>query len=520
MTAAGMRAYDRHASEACGVPGVVLMENAGRGAAELIAARMSARSGPAVIVCGKGNNGGDGFVVARHLEARGLATEVFLVGRRDDVRGDARVNLEALLGLGVEVVELDEGLGALEEGLSRASVVVDALFGTGLSRPVDGLAKEAIEAVAEALVPVIALDVPSGIDATTGEVLGVAVRATVTLSFAHLKTGLLQGAGVRYAGAVELVGLGLPDGALLDAVGYEAEAVEAADVRLARGFRAPDAHKYRAGNVVVFGGSRGKVGAALLAASAALRGGAGLATIASWPEVVDALDGRVLEIMTLGLDRGALSASIVEALARRGALVVGPGLGLDEPARELARRVALEAEAPAVLDADALSAFAGHAEQLASARGVRVLTPHGGELTRLLDTTVAAIESDRFGAARRAAAATRAVVVLKGPHTVVAHPDGEARFVHGALPALATAGAGDVLAGLTAAFLAAPSPKDGLGVEARLQHAFDVACAAAFVHLAAARLALGRLSAEAGELDRGLLAGDVVDALPAALAGL
>lgn len=520
MSAEGMRAYDRHAIEACGVPGVVLMENAGRGAAERIAERMKGGAGPAILVCGKGNNGGDGFVVARHLEARGLTTEVFLAGRREDVVGDARTNLDALLGLGVEVAELSDDLAALEGALGRASVVVDALLGTGLTRPLDARLAAIVAAIHASLRPVVALDVPSGIDATTGEAHGVAVRATVTLTFAHPKTGLLQGDGVRHVGELEVVGLGLPDGAILDAVGFEAAAVEAADALLARGFRPPDAHKYRAGHVGVFGGTRGKVGAAVLAATGALRAGAGLVTVASFPEVCDALDGRVLEAMTARLDRDALESSIAAALDRRAVAVVGPGLGLDEAALAVASAIALEAPLPVVVDADALSAFAGRAEELARAAGPRVLTPHTGELARLVGASPAALERDRFGAARALAETTRAIVVLKGPHTVIAHPEGELRFVLGAIPALATAGAGDVLAGVLGALLAARSKDADTSRAAALDRAFEAACAGAFVHLRAARLALSRLAPGEIAVDRGLIASDLVAALPRALAEL
>jgi hydroxyethylthiazole kinase-like uncharacterized protein yjeF len=511
MTSEQMRAYDRHAILQCGVPGLVLMENAGRGAAERIAERMANATGPAVIVCGKGQNGGDGFVVARHLEARGLATDVFLLGKRSEVTGDAKTNLGALDGLGVEVTELEGDLGAFEEALERASLVVDALFGTGLTRPLEGLAAEVVSRVNLALRPVLALDVPSGIDATTGAALGVAVRAAATLTFAHPKTGLLQGDGVRHAGQVEVVPLGLPDAAVLDAVGFTAEAIDPADALLARGWRSPDTHKYRAGSVLVVAGSRGKTGAALLAASAALRAGAGLATIATWPEVAEGLDGRVLEVMTFPLDRASLGGSLERALERRGAVAIGPGLGLDEAAREVVERVVLGWKGPVVVDADALTLFAGRAEELRAAAGLRVLTPHAGELARLLGETATTVERDRFGSAARAAEQTGAVVVFKGPHTVVAHPDGTLRFLEGAEPLLATAGSGDVLAGLVAALAVHAQDLDAL---------FDASCAAVLAHLVAARLWRDAARREGRAPDRGLLASDVANLLPHALASL
>lgn len=522
MTREQLRAYERFVIEACGVPGLVLMENAGRGAASELALRMANATGPAVILCGKGNNGGDGFVVARHLEASGLATEVFLLGNCADVVGDAKTNLDALLGLGIEVNELDGDLGVFEEALDRASVVVDALFGTGLSRAVEGLARDAVRLVNAGLRPVIALDVPSGIDATTGAVHGVAVHAAATLTFAQLKTGLLQGEGVRHAGEVRVVGLGIPDAAVLDAVGFTAEAIDSADALVARGWRAPDVYKYKAGNVLVLAGSAGKTGAALLAATAALRAGAGLATIASWPEVVARLDGRVLEVMMAPLDRGALGVSLDCALERRGAVVIGPGFGLDAVAREVVERVVLGWKGPVVVDADALTHFAGRAGELRAAPGVRLLTPHAGELARLLGVTAAELECDRFAAAARAAQETGAVVVFKGPHSVVAHPDGTVRFVQGAEPLLATAGSGDVLAGLLAALLAGSSgsPSDAASPAGELGRVFELACAGVLVHLAAARSWRERMTVDGRAPDRGLLAGDLVSELPRAMASL
>ncbi len=514
MTSEQMRSYERHASEVCGVPALLLMENAGRGAAALIAERMANATGPAVIVCGKGNNGGDGFVVARHLEAVGLATVVFLLGNRDDVAGDARTNLAALRGLGIEVIELHGELLALREALDTASVVVDALFGTGLGRAIEGLAREVVELLNGGVRPVIALDLPSGIDATTGRVHGVAVRAALTLTFGQLKTGLLQGEGVRHAGDLRVIGLGLPDAAVLDSVAFTAEAIDAGDALIQRGWRAPDLHKYKAGSVLVVAGSPGKTGAALLAATAALRSGAGLVTVASWPEVVRALDGRVLEVMTTALEPAALEASVERALQRCSAVAIGPGLGLDEAAREVVEQVVIGWSGPVIVDADALTCFAGRPRELRTARGPRVLTPHAGELARLLGVSASDVERDRFGAAARAAAETGAVVVFKGPYSVVAHPGGALRFLDGAEPLLATAGSGDVLAGVLAALVAA-SPE-----RLELDAIFELVCAGVFVHFAAARVWREQLTIDGRVPERGLLAGDLIEALPRALANL
>jgi ADP-dependent NAD(P)H-hydrate dehydratase / NAD(P)H-hydrate epimerase len=494
-----MRAYDARAIEVCSVPGLVLMENAGRGAAD-VAAELGGH-GPVVIVCGTGNNGGDGFVVARHLLARGIYAHALLLGRAADVRGDARAMLGALVGLGGDVTEVEEDdTAALEEALEVATLVVDAMFGTGLSRPLEGRWLAAVAAINAAECPCVALDIPSGIDAVSGAVLGAAVRADVTVTFAHPKSGLVQGAGVVHSGDVVTVGLGIADAGILEEVGAEARFIDPAEVKAALGERAVDTHKYTAGSVLVVAGSAGKTGAALLAARAVLRGGGGLATIATWPEALAAMHAQP-EIMTVALDADDPQGSLAQALERRAAVAIGPGLGLDARARAIVEEVVLGWAGPVVVDADALGHFAGRAEALREAKGPRVLTPHAGELARLLGSDSRRIEAHRFAAARRAAEVTRATVVLKGPRTIVATADrldvcGEGNAV------LGTGGTGDVLAGLTAALLCRQAPH-------------EAACGAVLLHARAADRWRVRVGA-----DRGLLAGELADAIPDALGSL
>ncbi len=504
LTAEQMRAYDAYATGECGVPGIVLMENAGRGAAEVIERLVPDDERPIVVVCGRGNNGGDGFVAARHLLARGRSVTVFLVGTRDEVAGDARTNLDALEGLGVDVASLGDDLAPLKSALERGSACVDALFGTGLSRPLEGVWREVVASFDEAPCPTIALDVPSGIDATTGAVLGAAVHASVTVTFGHKKTGLLQGAGIVHAGDVHTIGLGIPDEAIVATVGCTARAISRVDARLALGVRAPDAHKYEVGSVLVIAGSPGKTGAALLTAEAALRAGAGLVTIGAARVVVERLDGRVREIMTTPLDEGDLERTLSEALTKRDAVAIGPGLGYGALAQRLVDAVVLAWAGPVVVDADALGHFAGRPEALRAAPGPRILTPHTGELARLLGESTQAIDADRFAAVARAADRSGAVVVLKGAYTLVASPNDDTRVCDAAEPLLATAGAGDVLTGVIAA----------LAVHATsLEAAHLAACAGTLLHArAAAAWNLER------DLDRGLVASDLVNGLATALA--
>ena len=502
LTRDQIRAYDTRAIEHCHVPGLILMENAGIGAVREIEAILStcAPSGPVVVVCGAGNNGGDGFVVARHLAARGRGVQVLLAANAAKLRGDARANHDAYVGLGGVVMNCAAELTPLRSALAGAVVVVDALFGTGLDRPVEGHLAGVIDEINRAKAPRVSLDIPSGIDCDTGRVLGAAVRADSTITFAHLKPGLLAGEGAVHSGRVSCAPLGIADAALLEEVGWRAEVITAQAVAATLGERAPDAHKYRAGSVLVVAGSPGKVGAALLCGRAALRAGAGIVSIGTSPQAADALDVQVAELMTTRLGSATLEADLACALAKRDAVAIGPGLGFDADARGLVERVVLGFDGPVVVDADALAAFAGRAGELRGAPGPRILTPHEGELAKLLGTSAAVVAADRFGAAAEGSRLSGATVVLKGRNSLVAAPDGGIFVCRAGSAVLATAGSGDVLAGIVGAFACIAPPT-------------AAACAAVFVHALAADLWRGRTRA-----DRGLVASDLIALLPGALA--
>lgn len=519
LSRAQVRAYDAHAIEERRVPGVILMENAGRGAAEVIAAQLAARPGGlaaarVVVVAGTGNNGGDGFVVARHLAARGVATAVVLCGRADRVAGDARINHDAWLELGGACTPLPIGTARsmIDAELADATLIVDALFGTGLDRAIEGTFADAVAAMNEATAPVIALDLPSGLDADTGAVLGVAVEAAATVTFAHRKVGLVTPRGAELSGPVSVAGLGLPDARVLEAVGVAAWGIDASDVARWLTPRRAGAHKHAAGDVLLVAGGTGTTGAALLAARGALRGGAGLATIATFPEARAALEPRVLEIMTRAIDPDDVEGSLDALLARRSAIVVGPGFGTAELARRAIEHAVSTFDGLVVLDADGITCFAGRPEDLAAAPGDLVLTPHAGELGRLLGRPSAEIEADRLASAQEAASRSRAVVVLKGAHTIVASPEGEAWIALDRTPALATAGSGDVLAGLVAGLATGLLPREARPVPRAM---FDAA-AAVVVHA----LAGGAWSQRHGGADRGLLAGEIADEVPGVVASL
>lgn len=500
LTVAQMAAADRAAIEA-GVSGRTLMERAGMAVAQTVAARWP--DGAVAVLCGPGNNGGDGFVAARHLLARGADVHVALLGACERVTGDARINHDAYVDLGGSYVELGDepDLGRFEALLRGADAVVDALFGTGLARAVRPPFSDAIALINRADAHRFALDVPSGVDADSGAELGAAVSAHDTVTFGHLKTGLLTPQGARFAGRVHVVGLGVPD-SIVAQTGHVARVIDPPALRGWLGPCEANAHKHRVGGVAVVAGSPGTTGAALLAAEAAMRGGAGLATIVTWPESAPSIEMRVRECMTFALDRARIAGSLDQALAKPRVAVVGPGFGLDEAARVAVDHVVFGWDGVKVLDADALTLFAGRAESLARARGRLILTPHSGELGRLLGRSGDDVERDRFGAVREAAALTRAVVVLKGARTLVASSDELLVNVSGN-PALATAGSGDVLAGLVGALALSLTPE-------------RAAAAAVFLHGAAA----DAWRSSHGDADRGLLASELLDYVPAVLSAL
>ncbi len=500
-----IRALDACAADECNVPGVILMENAGRGAAEVIERLLAERAdgGHVLILCGPGNNGGDGFVVARRLLVRGQAVSVVLTAKPERLKGDALVNYKAWTGLGGAVTEIhsDAELDRLGAELDGAVCVVDALLGTGLDRDVEGRLRSIIERINVVDVLRVALDIPSGLHADTGRVLGVAVRAHVTVTFAQLKLGLLASTGAEHAGQVEVADIGVP-ASLYERVGHAATVVEAGDVARAIAPRPLATHKGSAGRVIAVAGSAGKTGAALLVARGALRAGAGLVSICTSPEAADSLDRRVLEEMTLRIDPARLEASLDEHLAGAAAVAIGPGIGLDERARRVVDHVVLGWDGVKVVDADALTHFAGRAAELAKAAGRLILTPHPGEMGRLLGTSAGEVEADRFGALARAVELTRAVVLLKGARTLVGAPDQPPIVNSSGTPALATAGAGDVLSGITLALACQLAPE-------------RAAWCAAWVHGKAAEDWAGESGA-----DRGLLAHEVADRVPGVLAGL
>jgi NAD(P)H-hydrate epimerase len=483
------RALDRWAIEELGIPSLELMERAGTGLAELVARRFP--EGRIVVVCGKGNNGGDGLVAARVLRAAGRDVDVASVVPLAELRGDARANLERLTG--------SPPLPFDPAAIDGAAVIVDAILGTGSSGEPREPAKSAIAALQRSA-PVIACDVPSGVDASTGEVPGTAVDAVATATFHASKPGLWIQPGKSHAGEVERVEIGIPAG------GPVAPELGLIDDLVLDGVprRGADSTKFAAGSVLICGGSTGLTGAPCLASESAMRAGAGYVTAAVPSSLNVIFESRLLEVMTLPLpdDDGSLVAagveSVLERLPRVDSLVLGPGLGRSGQTVELARELTARAELPLLLDADGLNAHAEALESLAARVAATVLTPHAGELGRLLGVPSAAIAERRLHSVRRAAAAANAIVVLKGDDTLVAEPSGRVGVSRGGSPALATAGTGDVLSGVIGAFLA------------KRMEPFEAACAGVFAHAAAGRYVGREIGVE------GSIASDVITRLPRA----
>jgi len=502
VTAEEMRRLDRLTIEA-GTPGHVLMERAGRGATRVLLEcfpRLRRAGRRALVVAGKGNNGGDGFVIARLLKQRGIRVEVLLLGRAGDVSGDAERMMRAYRRGRTVLHELTSGadLGALATRLVGADLVVDALFGTGLDKPVGGLHAEAIELINASGAPVFAVDIPSGLNADSGMPMGGAIQAEATATFGFAKLGQALYPGARHCGRLSVVDIGLsaaaiarhpPRAALLDAD---------AAARLVPA-RQPDAHKGDCGHVLVIAGSFGKTGAAQLAARAASRVGAGLVTVVAPASLYPIYAAASLEAMTEALpdDGGRIhfdAARLMALLAGKNAVVIGPGIGTHEGAERTVAWLLRNAKRPIVVDADAITVLARDRSVLRDSGGAALLTPHPGEMSRLLDGDTSTVQGDRAGVARRFAAEHGCTLVLKGARSVIADGAGRVWVNPTGNPGMASGGMGDVLSGVLGGLLAQGLPPA------------EAACLGVYLHGAVA----DRIAAD-GEV--GLVASDLLGSL-------
>ena len=496
-----MGRIDARAMEEYGIPGVVLMENAGLQAVRWVTElRPDPETCRIAVLCGRGNNGGDGFVMTRHLRQRGYAVRTWAAGRPADYRGDAAVNYRILERSGIPVHHLaDEPPGPYLGDLGTADLIVDALLGTGLKKRVNPDYEDLIEDVNASPAPVLAVDVPSGIAADSGAVMGTAVRADYTVTFALPKRGLLLFPGAEYAGEVSVADIGIPAALTADEE-IKDNVITAAYLRPRLPVRALEGHKGSYGRVLILAGSPGMTGAAALTGEAALRGGAGLVYAGTAAELRAVLESKLKEVISVGFPgdgRGNLSAGgaeeIIAFAAACQALAFGPGLDPGNETLKLLAALLAQLELPVIVDAGGLGALARDLSILAGKKASLVLTPHPGEFSRLTGLEIDAVQENRWELARENAARWQSIVVLKGAHTVVALPGGQVFVNPTGNPLLSSAGTGDVLTGLVTALAAR-----GLAAD-------EAALCGVYLHGLAADLyaaARGPRGALAGEISR------------------
>jgi len=507
VTASQMQAIDQSAIRKFGIPGLVLMENAGRGVVHLMRRHIPELQNKKVtVVAGKGNNGGDGFVIARHLFHENVDVQILLAGKRSQLKDDARTNANIAFKLGIPIAELTEkNLNAQNHSLRHTQVIVDALFGTGLTRPASGLTAQLIEKINSAQKFVVAVDIPSGFDSNSGRKIGPCVSANLTAALALFKRSHLLFPAAENMGNVYCVDIGIPQSAI-DMQKVVVELLEDADIRSLFPQRARNAHKGTYGHTLVMGGSKGKGGAAGLAAMAALRIGSGLVTLAM-PESCNAsLEFCPLEAMSLALPEtksGSISSKAVDRLLEnlkgKSALAIGPGMSTDRSTLDFMEAVLPQVTCPVVIDADGLNGLAQRPQGLKRKKSDWILTPHPKEMSRLTGLATQDIVDNRIDSALEFAKKKKVTLLLKGARTIIASPEGTVAINPTGNPGMATGGSGDVLTGMIAGLLSQ-------GLSPR-----DATCAGAYLHGLA-----GDIYAERNS-QTSLIAGDLYRTLPEAL---
>ena len=511
VTAAQIQEMDREAIETHGIPGLELMENAGRSATDVLLDQFADRIKTGVaIICGKGNNGGDGFVIARYLADRHIDVTVYLLAKAANVKGDAAANLKRLAAREIPVIEIpdEDSFSKIKSDLSRFDLIVDAILGTGLTSDVRGFFKTVIDFINglnRGGIPVFAVDMPSGLNSDTGQPCGTCIHAQGTATFALAKIGHYTYPGADYTGKLEIIDIGIP-GNVVDAVGPKQYLLCAERIRAAFPLRSADTHKGRTGHLLVVAGSIGKTGAAAMTAVSAMRAGAGLVTLGIAESLNPIVETQALEVMSEPLaecEYGILADIAIEDITKladgKSCLAIGPGIGQAAETRSLVEKIISQINVPMVIDADGLNNIAGRTQLLKKRKAPTVLTPHPGEMARLIETSPAAVQQNRLACARDFAVNFGVHVVLKGAATIIAHPDGRAYINPTGNPGMASGGMGDVLTGVLAGFIT-----QGFTPEA-------AAHAAVYLHGAAA----DTLAQTVGPI--GYLAGEVMNTIPGAI---
>jgi len=479
-----MQGIDSKAIEGRGIPGIELMEKAGEGTAAYARSLLGgeARGQRVMIFCGKGNNGGDGFVVGRHLHSWGASVELYLFGSTEDLKGDALANYKRASGLNLPVVELISE--DLIPNMAGRDLLIDAVFGTGFKGDIQGIIAHSIDRMNSSGIPILSVDAPSGLNCDTGEVSDPCVIASATATMALPKIGQFLPPGRSYVGKLKIVDIGIPKD-IVEQADVTTFLIDEEYVRSTLPRRAPTAHKGACGKLFILAGSRGYTGAACMAAESAIRAGVGLCFLGIPSGLNEICEIKLTEVMTRPLPevknrqclalrgRGEIRQHLKEATAS----IIGPGLGLHHETRELIRRIVSELELPTVIDADGLNAFEGAADDLSNCRAPLVITPHPGELSRLLSVSTAEIVPDRIDYVREAADWFGCVVLLKGAPTFISEPSGSVYVNPTGNAGMATGGTGDVLSGIIGALLA-----QGLAPS-------DAACCGAHIHGLAADMA-------------------------------
>ncbi|MDD2582828.1 MAG: NAD(P)H-hydrate dehydratase [Desulfuromonadaceae bacterium] len=502
VTVHTMQELDRQAISECDISGLQLMENAGRSCVEEIITGFGP-GGRCIVMAGKGNNGGDGYVIARLLRQKGWDVKVIIMAAREEITGDAAINLDRLPGSIVNYCTSEGELSALHrEDLFRADVIVDALLGTGLSSNVSGIYLEAVELMNSSGRPVVSVDIPSGIHGTNGRVLGDAVRASLTVTFAFAKLGHVLYPGAEYTGRLVVADIGIPAKLMEAAPGYDFLNEAALHPMLHR--RDRQAHKGKFGHCLIIAGSTGKTGAAALAANSAVRAGSGMVTVATAASLHTILEIKTTEAMTSPLPdfgNGYLTdnafPAVKKLLAGRDAVAIGPGLGCYQGTHALIKNMVETVTSPLVIDADGLNALAEDVTILNLKKSNQViLTPHPGEMSRLVGTSISDVEAIRISVSQEFAGKYGVYLILKGARTIIASPAGTVAINGSGNPGMASGGMGDVLTGIIVSLL-------GKGCAA-----WDACCMGVFLHGFAADM----VAEDKGEM--GITASDVIEKLP------